>query len=822
MHAGKQMPSANQRRRRSGQDDTSFCSLNADGPSESLPRPLDCLSAARTYSAELDKNEKSAAREFMWCTTEAVMLRPGEVAARVPIPLGVVLMPFAEGADSQSLDLVDPGSTGILRCPRCRSYVNPFFKWASRSNATLECNMCGQKMEAPDSYLDADGDEQDEQSKEHPELAVGSVEFLAPDESRGVPVTCFVLETTVAAVSSGLLSTALECLEKLLDSANIRRLCVILFDEALHFFRPSMTERLSNISVCCVDDPFVPCHPPSLVLELDDEDGQLAARELVLRLRERAAKAASNSDALSHGRSAAGSALRVAVEVVASCGGGNLFIIHASNPSIGVGALSPVMPDGSEAPQDLEFYREELQNCIKGSVAVSCVTAPAKGTVLDLTTLQWLAWRTGGDALHIHDFDVSLHSQRLAGQLQHWDGMARSAAYDCVFKLRCSKSLSCTGLLAPWQPALSCDDGSVFEVPRLSADASFALTLRPELDYDWDDDPYAYKRNDGKKQLYVQVAVIYTNSQGERLLRLHTSALAVVHSMRAVYQSTLPPPLVAYMLKQAASGLLQQKKQKRVQPKDYLLNVLLQILVGYRRNCYGSDKGGSTLLISKTLSLLPLYMLSARKFFSALDGQPAQTGYAPQEMLNRILRMPIHCIVAVLYPRVHAVHVPDDPGLSDPPGDAAAHSSGEPLAELQAEPSVRSSANAQAEAPTEGSVEAPAGLPAPCPARREQISSGAFPAHFVTNGLGAWLHCDADAPQAEALQRSAAEMMGLTQGDMGPTPVNLALANLPLSEDGVDLWPAAALFVEDDAAGEMTYEAWVRWLGEKVVQSLAG
>ena len=54
------------------------------------------------------------------------------VAAQSRIPLGLVCKPMSgdKGINNDEIEVVDFGSTGIIRCKRCRTYINPFVTWA--------------------------------------------------------------------------------------------------------------------------------------------------------------------------------------------------------------------------------------------------------------------------------------------------------------------------------------------------------------------------------------------------------------------------------------------------------------------------------------------------------------------------------------------------------------------------------------------------------------------------------------------------------------------------------------------------------------------
>ena len=77
---------------------------------------------------------------------------------------------------------VNLGSAGIVRCKRCRTYINPFVRWVDGGRRFL-CNVCEMPNEVPMDYyagLDHQGRRLDESSR--PELAQGSVEYVAPQE----------------------------------------------------------------------------------------------------------------------------------------------------------------------------------------------------------------------------------------------------------------------------------------------------------------------------------------------------------------------------------------------------------------------------------------------------------------------------------------------------------------------------------------------------------------------------------------------------------------------------------------------------------------
>lgn len=86
------------------------------------------------YNAR-DCNQKQAA-----CKLQAVMMFMVQgffrcmilqaVRARFQLPLGAIAHPFAEPPGDSPLPVVQLENYGIIRCRRCRTYINPFMQWS--------------------------------------------------------------------------------------------------------------------------------------------------------------------------------------------------------------------------------------------------------------------------------------------------------------------------------------------------------------------------------------------------------------------------------------------------------------------------------------------------------------------------------------------------------------------------------------------------------------------------------------------------------------------------------------------------------------------
>eukprot|EP01036_Dinobryon_divergens_P040254 gene40254-53196_t len=116
---------------------------------------------------------------FLRCTT-GKLLNTQVAANSSRIPIGAICRPMAGDHDTENpqIDVVDFGVTGIVRCKRCRTYINPFVSWVDNGRR-WRCNICGMVNEVPTSYfshLDQNGQRRDKEQR--PELSRCSVEFV--------------------------------------------------------------------------------------------------------------------------------------------------------------------------------------------------------------------------------------------------------------------------------------------------------------------------------------------------------------------------------------------------------------------------------------------------------------------------------------------------------------------------------------------------------------------------------------------------------------------------------------------------------------------
>lgn len=122
----------------------------------------------------------------------------------VGLPMGAVIRPLAPVDD---VPVVSYGSHGIPRCKKCRSYINPWFKWIEGGRRFV-CNLCGHAQDIePAHWASVNAYGQREDHHRRPELHSGTVEFHAGEEymvrAPMPPTYFFAIDVSRSAVESG-------------------------------------------------------------------------------------------------------------------------------------------------------------------------------------------------------------------------------------------------------------------------------------------------------------------------------------------------------------------------------------------------------------------------------------------------------------------------------------------------------------------------------------------------------------------------------------------------------------------------------------------
>lgn len=271
--------------------------------------------------------------DFIRCTMSKVP-RSQAILGKSKIPLGITVTPYPKTVDDQNVPVINGV---IVRCRRCRSYLNPYVEQVDQGSR-WRCNLCMLINEYPPSF-DLDPATQtyvDRSSKM--ELRVPVYEFIAPVEymirAPQPPVFVFVIDVSYLAISTGMTATAakiiLDCLDQLPNEQGLSRISIIAVDSAIHFYNLGLSASTpQSLVVADLKDIVIPYLASDLLVSINE------CRHNVESILQRIATLFSNTQ---HSTVAFGSALNAACNLIAPIGGKVIGLLSCL-PSVGEGSL---------------------------------------------------------------------------------------------------------------------------------------------------------------------------------------------------------------------------------------------------------------------------------------------------------------------------------------------------------------------------------------------------------------------------------------------------------------------------------------------------
>ncbi|KAG6426907.1 hypothetical protein SASPL_111146 [Salvia splendens] len=557
---------------------------------EALPRPLDGDVELKSFAEMYPMNCSST---FLRLTTSGIP-NSQSLASRWHLSLGAVVCPLAEAPAGEEVPVVNFATTGIIRCKRCRTYVNPHVTFTDNGRK-WKCNMCCLLNDVQSDYfahLDASGRRVD--LDQRPELLKGSIELIAPAEYMVrppmPPLFLFLIDVSVSAAKSGVLE-------------------------------PQM------MVISDLDDVFVPL-PDDLLVNLSE------SRNVVEAFLDSLPSMFQDNMNV---ESAFGPALKAAFTVMSKLGG-KVLVFQSTLPSLGVGRLrlrgDDIRVYGTDkehllrAPED-PFYKQMAADFTKFQISVNIYAFSDKYT--DIASLGTLAKYSGGQVYYYPSFQSSTHKHKLAHELTR--DLTRETAWEAVMRIRCSKGvrftsyhgnfmLRSTDLLA--LPAVDCDKAYA---AQLSLDETLLTT----------------------QTVYIQVALLYTSSSGERRIRVHTAAAPVVTDLGEMYRLADTGAIVSLFSRLAIEKSLSYKLE------DARSAVQIRIVKALReyRNLYAvQHRLSGRMIYPESLKFLPLYGLALCK------STPLRGGYGDVQLDERyaagftMLALPVKKLLKLLYPNL--------------------------------------------------------------------------------------------------------------------------------------------------------------------------
>ncbi|GLC34598.1 hypothetical protein PLESTB_001244000 [Pleodorina starrii] len=631
--------------------------LGAAGPGQpegvdpnSLPRPVG-EQLARALAPQPPGDPANCSPENMRMTINAIPVSTA-LRARMPLPLGVVVHPMADECYGRSVPVVQLSSAGIVRCRRCRTYMNPFIQWTD-AGRRFRCNVCAMPNEIPVEYfssLDANGRRRD--ADERPELSRGTVEYVAPADymvrAPMPPVYFFLIDVSYSAVASGMVAVVAAAIKASLDSlpGDERTLVgFITFDSSLHFYNlKSSLSQPQMLVVPELDDPFVPL-PDDLLVNLRE------SRAVVDALLE---ALPNNFAGTAQVESAMGPALQAAFMVTSHIGG-KLLLFQSSVPSLGVGKVksreAPAAYGTEREPAlrnpDDPFFKRYAAECSRVQITVDVFAMAMQHC--DLASLAAIPRYTCGELYHYPGFMSQRDGPKLHSEVVH--NLTRPTAWEAVMRVRCSKGLR----ISAFHGHFFNRSTDLLALPTCDPDKAFSMEIAHE---------------EGVVQpgmAYVQCALLYTNSNGERRIRVHTMAVPVVSELSELYSATDAGAMACMLAKLSVEKYLTARLDET---RTALHTRLAGALKEFRLiNSSAAARTPNRLIFPETFKYLPIWTLGLMKCAAFRGGAKDVNADERITVGHYMMAGSVEAVARLLYPAAFALHDPSGPwGVEQPDG----------------------------------------------------------------------------------------------------------------------------------------------------------
>jgi protein transport protein SEC24 len=583
-----------------------------------LPPPPSDLMPAQGGVGRIGVNEPAACQPEVYVPASGRNIRlcngafPSTVglAKKYAMPLGAVIQPLADPApDEPQIPVVNFGATGIVRCRRCRSYINFSCRFTDGGRRWM-CSMCQYPNDCPSDYfspLDQSGRRRD--AAQRPELYRGSIEFVAPAEYMVrppmPPIYLFVLEVTPAAMLSGALSAMVSGIKAsigVMPNEGRTRVGIITFDAAVHFYNlPAGEDADPSIAVVAdINEMFIPT-PDNILVQLSEcQPAFEKALDLILgacklvQMPSNATKPVSSASCL-------GAALQGAQKVVEHYGG-KMIVLAASRPTAGPGALRDRSENNalgtdrerSVLRPDSTFYRQTAVEFCKFQISCDLFLCPPPPAVfMDVATIAQLAKISGGELFRTPGFEAHRDHPRL--QRVVYRSLSRATGFEAVMRVRATKGVR----VSQFHGRFFVRSTDLLAMPNVDSDKAYAVQFSFD-EASLHDGPFC-----------VQVALLYTTTSGERRIRVHTVAVPVTTSLSDLFCRVDSPATANILLRMASESI---KDRVLDELKKNLTDKVVAALAMYRTVCeqqyqgMGGGAGAAQFYLPDAMHLLPLYM----------------------------------------------------------------------------------------------------------------------------------------------------------------------------------------------------------------------
>lgn len=579
-----------------------------------------------------------------------------DMMKQTAVPFAINISPFAKTLEGEiTPPVVNFGEIGPIRCIRCKCYMSPNMQFID-AGRRFYCLLCKATTEVPQEYfqhLDHTGQRVDK--FERPELILGSYEFMATrdycrnNKPPNPPALLFLIDVSYNNIKSGLVHLLCAEMKNVIKNLpidegmqqSLMKIGFITYNNTVHFYNVKKNLALPQMLVVGdIQEMFMPLLDGFLC---DAKESESVIDLLMEQIPAMFSDTRETETVLLP-------AIQAGLEALKSleCAG-KLLVFHSSLPIADAPGKLKNRDDRNILGTDKEknvlapqsnVYNNLGQECVQNGCSVDLFIF--NNSYIDLATIGQVCRLTGGEVYKYTYFQADIDGKRFISDLKK--NISNLVAFDVVMRVRTSTGIRPTDFYGN----LFMSNTTDIEIAAINCNQSISIEIKH-------DDKLSPEEN-----VYIQVAVLYTASSGQRRLRILNLVLKICTQMADLFRCCDLDVIILHFAKQI------MVKIADIAPKaikEELENRCAQILACYRKNCASPTSAGQ-LILPECMKLLPLYASCLMKNDAIAGGSDMtcdDRAYAMQFV--SVIDLPMS--VSYFYPRLIPIHDvnPNDFGI---------------------------------------------------------------------------------------------------------------------------------------------------------------
>ena len=433
--------------------------------------------------------------------------------------------------------------SAILRCERCRVFVNPEFVFKDNYQKYV-CNMCELESSVPANCFDLST----KISTQYPETKYGVYDFIVPDAYRQKDIkkhnVLICLDMSYESLINSSFFHSLANIIAILDGLEEDiGLGIILYDTSVSFFRAEENE--DEISIIRCADPENPASLSHSELFLNPKKDRVKIDRLIAFLQKFAETRYNlNHNELKNSPHCLEMLSKTLCEIFKEAPGHALIFSSANRKLI----ATPKPQSSLSFRQKESIYGKYGE--ILSSLGVTVDLFVTADKQVDLSSASFLPTMTGGNIYYYNNFKSSTDSESF--YFDTFRAITVFRGLDVVCRLRVSGGLQILDYQTPKGKIQTLD----FLLSSLSSDQHIVANLQ------------LGENLKNRKSVSMQLVTLYTNSFGVCLMRIINLKLKVTNEM-SVFFKNLDCDAYIYTLVRQYGDILLSKTS--VEASEYIL-----------------------------------------------------------------------------------------------------------------------------------------------------------------------------------------------------------------------------------------------------------